>query len=504
MKRGASRGGWGATAIAAALVLASCGAQTDAPDGAPASGSPTQDQDDSSSEPSAGATQDDAETSADTAADSSEGDSHDDAESSADTAADSSEGDSQDDAESSADSATECSESADVAASPDPFAYRDGGVGGDDLPCWMIEEARSAVERGLNTPKRDPEFHLLYGDIVTPEMEAEYRHWMGILVESLGGFDRFVHAIYEAGSPDSENTAVIEGLDGLGFFEHNFDEERAPSLEAVFERRSCLSGFQSGDGDYSFCNQPEHWTDPDREFHRDMMGSLYFSYEILHEFAHEYHHHVQGANSLGKMGVSNGPDDPIPPDGFGPAWYIEGSAGISPGWILRDEFDELPLSKRLGLTYDEMVEVNGDLAGLLNANCDAGSAEDVQNAQPGPDGRRITFAQEFYPDEQMARIGYEEQSHWGCLNLYLMHLTSPQVLFVSFLEDNWSLGWAGSFLKHTGMTMDEFYADFESEMMSVDVNDPDTLPEWMTAGLPEERFVDVVDYWSINSSPHSG
>lgn len=396
-----------------------------------------------------------------------------------------------------------CSGSDEEVVNRDPFAYRDGGVGGDQLPCWMIEEARWHVERGLNVPKRDPEFHLLYGDIVTAQMEADYRHWMGVLVDALGGYDRWVHAIYEAGSPDSENTAVIDGLKDLQFFAQNF-EDRAPSLEAVYERRGCLSGFFTDDGQYSFCNQPEHWTDPDREFHRDMMGSLYFSYEILHEIAHEYHHHVQGANSLGKMGASNGPDDPIPPDGFGPAWYIEGSAGIAPGWILRDEFDELPLSERLGLTYDEMVEVNGDLAGLLNANCGVDSAEDVQNAQPGPDGRRITFAQEFYPDEQMARIGYEEQGHWGCLNLYLMHLTSPQVLFVSFLEDNWSLGWAGSFLKHTGMTMDEFYADFEAEMMSVDLDDPDGWPEWMTAGLPEARFVDVVDYWSIDSSPRSG
>ena len=407
--------------------------------------------------------------------------------------------DAQEDARSSFDVAGRCAASDDSVEDREPFAYRDGGVGGDDLPCLMVEEATWIVETGLNVPKRDPELHLLYGDIVTAEMEAEYRHWMGVLVDSLGGYDRFVHAIYEAGSPDTENAEVIEGLAGLGFF----DEEGEPTLEQVYERRSCLSGFASEDGHYSFCNQPEHWTDPAREFHRNMMGERYFSYEILHEFAHEYHHHVQSVHSLGKMWVSNGLEDPMPPDGFAPAWYIEGSAGIAPGWILRDEFDELPLSKRLGLTYDEMVQENGDLAALLNANCDPYSAEDVQNAQPGPDGRRVTLAQEFYPGEQMVRLGYEEQSYWGCLNLYLMQLTSPQVLFVSLLEDNWSLGWAGSFLKHTGMTMDEFYADFETAMLGVDLDDPDGWPEWMTSGLPEEPFIEVVDYWSIESGPRS-
>jgi hypothetical protein len=398
-----------------------------------------------------------------------------------------------------ADVADPCAPSDDPVEDREPFAYREGGVGGGDLPCWMIEQAAWFAETGLNVPKRDPELHLLYGDIVTAEMESEYRHWMGVLVESLGGYDRFVHAIYEAGSPDSENADVIDGLTELGFF----DEEGERTLEQVYERRSCLSGFISEDGHYSFCNQPEHWTDPAREFHRDMMGERYFAYEILHEFAHEYHHHVQSMNSLGKMWVSNGPGDPIPPDGFAPAWYIEGSAGIAPGWILRDEFDDLPLSRRLGLTYDEMVQENRDLASLLNANCDPYSAEDVQSAPPGPDGRRVTLAQEFYPDAQSIYLGYEEQIHWGCLNLYLMHLTSPQVLFVSLLEDNWSLGWAGSFLKHTGMTMDEFYADFEAEMLSVDLDDPDGWPEWMTEGLPADPFVDVVDYWSIESGPRS-
>ena len=379
----------------------------------------------------------------------------------------------------------------------DPFAYRDGGVPGDLFSC---NYATGVAQLGLNTPTQDPEFHLLYGDIVTPEMESEYRQWMGVLIDSLGGYDRWVHAVYEEGSPDSENQSVIDGLEELGFFDYY---ESPPSIEAVFERRSCLSGFYSGVGDYdqySFCNQPEHWTDSAREFHRDMMGEVYFSYEILHEFAHEYHHHVQKNHSFGKMEVSNGPGDPIPPDGFAPTWYIEGSAGISPGWILRDNFDELPLSARLGLSYGDIEDT--DLGNLIEPDCSPDGIQDFQGMEPGPEGRKVTLAQEFYEGQQESYLGYVEPMQWGCMNLYLMHRISPQTYFVSLLEDNWELGWHGSFLKHTGVTMDEFYAEFEAEMESIDPTDPDNFPEW-TRGIPETPFVDAVDYWAIDSGPLS-
>ena len=59
---------------------------------------------------------------------------------------------------------------------------------------------------------------------------------------------------------------------------------------------------------------------------------------------------------LGKEGsAGNGPDAPIPPDGFAPAWWMEGSAQLSPGWILRDHFDEFDVTKKSGLGYDEIA-----------------------------------------------------------------------------------------------------------------------------------------------------
>lgn len=389
---------------------------------------------------------------------------------------------------------------------PGAFDYRDGGIGGDQLPCELQDAAIYLSSIGFNVPKSNPEFHLLYGDVVTAEMRADYRQWMEILIETLGGYDRWVHAIYEAGSSSAENSEVLDGLEQLGFFEFDYNGPQQPSIDLVWERRSCLSGFLSGTNvltdQYSFCNQPEHWSDPDRQFHREAMGSLYFSYEILHEFAHEYHHHVQRAHEFSKEGAGgNGPGAPLPPDGFSPTWYIEGSAGVSPGWILRDYFDELNLSQRLGLTYQKVQRENLAPNQLIQTYlCPSWAVRDFQESSPGSNGVRVSKAQEVYGGQQLEVFGYEEREvAWGCMNLYLMHLTSPQTLFVSILEDNWALGWHGSFKKHTGLTMDEFYAQFEQEMMSIDLSKEEGLPSWMN--LPEEKFVDAVNYWSIASGP---
>ncbi|MDA2997244.1 MAG: hypothetical protein O3C26_07020, partial [Actinomycetota bacterium] len=332
-----------------------------------------------------------------------------------------------------------------------------------------------------------------------------------ILIENLGGYDRWVHVIYEKDSPSSQNKTVVDGLEKLGYFKHNFDGGTTPSIEAVQRGAGCLVTFASGPNNvrdkYGFCNQLEDLSDPDRETHIKMVGSLFFSYEILHGFAHEYHHHVQDAHSLGKEGDGgNGEGAPIPPDGFAPTWWIEGTAGITPGWILRDYFDTLRLTQRLGQSLEnisgksarfEESKINRDLLGIYN--CSDYTISQIQNGKPGVDGRRITKAQEFYEPQQPEHLGYQEVLAWQCLAAYLMHITSPQIALVSILEDQWRLGWHGSFKKHTGLTMDEFYLKFENEVMSIDLNKPDPTPSWTK--LPKTKFKDTVDYWSIKSGP---
>lgn len=389
---------------------------------------------------------------------------------------------------------------------PEAFDYRDGGVRGDQLSCELQDVARQLSSLGTNVPKANPEFHLLYGEAVSEEMRADYRQWMDILIETLGGYDRWVHAIYGVDSASAENSEVVNGLEQLGYFEFGWNGPQEPSIDVVWEQRGCLIDFASGPNgltdSYNLCNQPEHWSDPDRQSHREAMGDLFFSYEILHEFAHEYHHHVQRAHELSKEGGGgNGPGAPMPPDGFAPTWYIEGSAGVAPGWIMRDYFDELNLSQRLGLTYEKVQREQLAPHQLIQTYlCPSWAVRGFQESSPGPSGSRVSKAQEVYGGQQLEIFGYEEpEAAWGCMNLYLMHLTSPRTLFVSILQDQWALGWHGSFKKHTGLTMDEFYAEFEQEMMGIDLSKEEDLPSWMN--LPEEKFVDAVNYWSIESGP---
>ena len=87
--------------------------------------------------------------------------------------------------------------------------------------------------------------------------------------------------------------------------------------------------------------------------------------------------------------------------------------------------------------------------------------------------------------------------HWNLMARYLMHITSPEIAMVSILEDAWRLGWHGSFKKHVGMTMDDFYDEYEDFMKNYDLSAG--VPDWIYP--PETPFKDTVNFWSIKSGP---
>ena len=49
---------------------------------------------------------------------------------------------------------------------------------------------------------------------------------------------------------------------------------------------------------------------------------------------------------------------------------------------------------------------------------------------------------------------------------YLMWITTPQVAMVEITKDMYELGFANSFVKHVGMTPDQFYDNFNKFMRS--------------------------------------
>jgi hypothetical protein len=389
------------------------------------------------------------------------------------------------------------------------YTHRYCPVGGEDLPKEFLEDGLWLANEGMNIPKRDPEFHIFFGDNVTPEWRGDALRMMDILIDNLGGYDRWVLASYD---PDEsfQNRELVDGLDGLGYFEYNFEPGVTPDFSLVNERASCLSGFSGGldrvRDAYSFCNNRLVISNPDElEFY----GLPGIQYQMLNGLAHEYHHHVQRAHELGKEGSEgNGPEAPIPPDGFSPAWWIEGTANLSPGWILRDYFDEFDVTKKSGLGYDEIVASKEDWPSqifktkyAIAGSC-CGWFEDefvayVERMQSGGPCTEIDARQEWYPWQGGENTEECDIDHWHLMARYLMHITSPEIAMVSILEDAWRLGWHGSFEKHVGMTMDDFYDEYEDFMKNYDLSEG--VPDWIYP--PETPFKDTVNFWSIKSGP---
>ncbi len=84
---------------------------------------------------------------------------------------------------------------------------------------------------------------------------------------------------------------------------------------------------------------------------------------------------------------------------------------------------------------------------------------------------------------------------WASMEFYLMHITSPQVALVSIYEDERSLGWHGSYKKHVGMTMDQFYQKYFDGIKSLNPNGP--APAWLS--IPRTKLKDTIDFRSITS-----
>ena len=100
------------------------------------------------------------------------------------------------------------------------------------MPKEFLEDALWLANDGMNIPNRDPEFHIFFGDNVTPEWLGDALKMMDILIDNFGGYDRWVLASY---NPDDsfQNRELVDGLDGLGYFEYNFEPGVTPDFSLV-------------------------------------------------------------------------------------------------------------------------------------------------------------------------------------------------------------------------------------------------------------------------------
>ena len=414
-----------------------------------------------------------------------------------------------------------------------------------NLPKEFLDNAYLLAEAGRNVPKKNPEFHIFFGDTIPKQYQNDIKKLMDILIDVFGGYDRWVHAVYDY-DVKATNKTLVSGLEKLGYFKYNFDSGVTPSFARVVERASCLSGFSAGPRGpidyYPFCNVPYAVTNPSQAFGLQLYGEKGMRYRAVTNFMiHEYHHHVQIAHELGKEGSwGNGPGAPFPPDGFAPRWWVEGTADVTPTWIIRDYCNEFEITKEFGFTYDEIIaaknfdgSLNEELRKLRQVvfgQCcgwlDDVFLNEVKAMQSGKKCEKVDNRQEWeYGGSQNPGkyYGYihnpkgdanAPDCNWDLMASYLMHITSPQIALVSILENQWRLGWQGSFKKHVGMSMDEFYikyekflksfdarpwADVNSDSLGYTVRGGKPLPKWIY--IPKTKFKDTVDFWSIKSGP---
>ena len=241
-----------------------------------------------------------------------------------------------------------------------------------NLPKEFLDNAYLLAEAGRNVPKKNPEFHIFFGDTISKQYQNDNKKLMDILIDVFGGYDRWVHAVYDY-DVKATNETLVSGLEKLGYFKYNFDSGATPSFTRVVERASCLSGFSGGPrrplDDYSFCNNIYTVTGQNLAYDLQAFsekGMRYRAATII--MIHEYHHHVQIAHELGKEGnMGNGPGEPFPPDGFAPQWWVEGTAGITPPWIMRDYINEFEITKEFGFTYDEIIAAKNPDGSYMNS-----------------------------------------------------------------------------------------------------------------------------------------
>jgi len=358
----------------------------------------------------------------------------------------------------------------------------------------------------LNIPKKDPEFCLLWSDSI-PENFREYQiEVMNKLIDYVGGYDRWVHVIYKN---EADNTELLNALDQFGYFYDDNGNKQTPTIDIVYDRRSCLSGFGRNKdwtfNEFSFCNQPYPYSNPDEEFNRNFYGEEGFLLQVIgsfvHEyylqvigsFVHEYYHHVQTSHTFGRSNAMEndccGLNNPV----NAPAWYVEGQAQVFPTLFFIDNFNDFSFVKDfdgVGACENNPVANPGTKKGrfILGSGCNLVEKynylrNDIVNKQGE--------CTEFTKLEEYRETGICNSDGWQMINFYLAYITSFDTLFINLHEDVYQLGFESSFEKHVGLSLDDFYKNFNQFIMD------NTVPP--VGFFPTKPLNELVDFYSINS-----
>ena len=331
-------------------------------------------------------------------------------------------------------------------------------------------------EIGWDKPKdiEEAEICFLFSNDISDEFIKHHNEFHNILFDYLGAYDRYVHYVYTKSEED--NTDALKILNKLGVY-----GSTANTVDDFFNRQSCLGGFSifddhgSGISGYSFCNQADPFIYTPWIAEEEDTTIAY--YELMHGWAHEYYHHFQGKFVYGRaLAMDTDCCGLYKPINAG-AWHTEGAAIVFPNLLFREIYDDLSLTIDNNYPQPERTDNNLSLPDKICSKiwCDwEGAYFEVKQHFMG----QGTYDEGDVRCLEMSSLE-DYRDTWSCgiagafiANMYLAYITSFETMFFGILADSYETSFPESFEKNVGMSLDEFYIDFNNFMREGNIDDP--------------------------------
>ena len=323
------------------------------------------------------------------------------------------------------------------------------------------------IEIGYNIPKENPKQELITASSVPQELINDFFEVQSSLNSTIGGYDNYLMVIWDT-NENSQN--VIDKLKDLRFNE----SEGWTTVEEL--GLNCLTGnlwYGPGEPDeHDICINSYEWFLNPQFNNRPQQNQK--SLDTYHMYAHEYFHAYQRRQLL-DYNLSDA----------APTWWVEGCALYFQNiWMLENH---KKFSKLSGLVNERELTNNG--------RSQAENYKSYKRIFQGIEEGSGSINENWYLtslEESYQTRDNNTQTFVEIVVAYLAYITSPEIAMIKILEDGYDLGFEGSFVKHTGLTYQEFYEDFNNFMRSENPNSDPPLGMFIKGDINE-----YADFWNI-------
>ena len=323
------------------------------------------------------------------------------------------------------------------------------------------------IEIGYNIPKENPKQELIAASSVPQELINDFFEVQSSLNSTIGGYDNYLMVIWDT-NENSQN--VIDKLKDLRFNE----SEGWTTVEEL--GLNCLTGnlwYGPGEPDeHDICINSYEWFLNPQFNNRPQQNQK--SLDTYHMYAHEYFHAYQRRQLL-DYNLSDA----------APTWWVEGCALYFQNiWMLENH---KKFSKLSGLVNERELTNNG--------RSQAENYKSYKRIFQGIEEGSGSINENWYLtslEESYQTRDNNTQTFVEIVVAYLAYITSPEIAMIKILEDGYDLGFEGSFVKHTGLTYQEFYEDFNNFMRSENPNSDPPLGMFIKGDINE-----YADFWNI-------